>query len=603
MSKKYREIFLAIIVIILWLSVANAANAINKSEGEEKSTISNKATSEKEVPKDTKTTSDSPKLSNEEKLILLNEKVEKLAETSEQQQQMIQQQQQMIQQQQKMIEDLKDQLKLDASLANNKHTVTTISPGNTPNNISSPIPTTASATPLAIEASVSSANSPKKDSVKQTSQGADQKPDSIELAGGKVKIGTLFYGDYAFYAKTGFGPQFLTQVNPPGPGNNGYNTFEITRAYINLFYSPSEAVTFRLTPNIFRAFGTASATKFGKNGALSANLDGEPTYRIKFAYVDFNTLFSGALKGDKLTIGSQRNPFVDWEETLYGYRFVNLTPLNYAGFSAVHVGVSLHGPLKIHGKQYIDYDFGVYTNANFRQFEMTEKKQVMARVSFYPFATDSTYKGAPYNFKGLGFTGFIDYGYTNVAPDTDGTRRLYRSAVLAHYTKENFGIAGEFDYGRNFFTTGNLFSGSGPAEEFGVATTPTPFANLDALAKSLLNNDRTRQEGFAFFGHVKVPKSPFEVFGMYQKFLPNTLVDNNPFDFQRIIAGISYRYSKNLRFALDSQNLSYTSDQTVFPVSQILKFDPVLAGKNPNGIANPVPKDTRAVFFNVEFSF
>ncbi len=619
MKEKYRTMYLVIIILVIWLSIISPANACS-IEGENSSNDT-KVDSSKERNKNTgkndtkevKDSSDSSnkKTSNEEQMFLLNEKVEKLVETSEQQQKMIEQQQKMIEQQQKMIEDLKGQLKVTISssvlntadkspntqaaklnIENTVNTVNTVNTINTVNTVNTPL-----------EVSNIETNVAKKDTNKPSSQSSDQKPDSIELAGGKVKIGTLFYGDYAFYAKTGFGPQFLTQINPPGPGNNGYNTFEITRAYINLFYSPNEAITFRLTPNIFRAFGTSSATKFGKNGALSANLDGEPTYRIKFAYIDFNTLFSGALKGDKLTIGSQRNPFVDWEEVLYGYRFVNLTPLNYVGFSAVHVGIAMHGPIKFHDKQYIDYDFGVYTNANFRQFEMTEKKQVMARVSFYPFGTAPTYKGAAYNFKGLGFTGFIDYGYTNVAPDTDGTRRLYRSAVLAHYTNENFGIAGEFDYGRNFFTTGNLFSGSGPAEEFGVATTPTPFANLDALAKSLLNNDRTRQEGFAFFGHVKIPKSPFEVFGMYQKFLPNTLVDNNPFDFQRIVAGISYRYNKNLRFALDSQNLSYTSDQNIFPFSQLVKFDPLLAGKNPNGISNPVPKDTRAIFFNVEFSF
>src|SRR5690348_16756926 len=41
----------------------------------------------------------------------------------------------------------------------------------------------------------------------------------------KFKVSTLFYGDWAFYEKTGFGPQFLTQINPPGPGNDNFNSF------------------------------------------------------------------------------------------------------------------------------------------------------------------------------------------------------------------------------------------------------------------------------------------------------------------------------------------------------------------------------------------
>jgi len=35
------------------------------------------------------------------------------------------------------------------------------------------------------------------------------------------KLSTLIYGDWAAYPQTGWGPQFLTQINPPGPGNDG----------------------------------------------------------------------------------------------------------------------------------------------------------------------------------------------------------------------------------------------------------------------------------------------------------------------------------------------------------------------------------------------
>ena len=44
-----------------------------------------------------------------------------------------------------------------------------------------------------------------------SSVGQEGKSDSIELANGKVRIGTLLYADYAYYTKTGFGPQFLSQ--------------------------------------------------------------------------------------------------------------------------------------------------------------------------------------------------------------------------------------------------------------------------------------------------------------------------------------------------------------------------------------------------------
>lgn len=429
------------------------------------------------------------------------------------------------------------------------------------------------------------------------------RPDSIELAGGKIKIGALFYGDYAMYYQTGFGPQFLTQINQPGPGNDRYNTFDVSRAYINFLFSPSDAITFRVTPNIYRQIGAASATKFGAVSGIGANTDGELAFRLKYAYMDWNKLFAGsdALKEDKLTIGQQQNPLVDWEENLYGYRWVNLTPWNYLSLSSSQVGVSLHGPIKFGGKQYLDYGVGVFNNASFRQLEQSEQKQGMARISFYPL-------GAKSNYEGLGLTAFGDFGSKNVTPDTGGkgaARPLYRLAALAHYQLPNGAlIAYEYDYGRNAFSSGNLFSGSGPADEFGIAATPTAFANFDALARALQNSDGTIQQGWDLFGRLPLTKkSKLSLFGMYQFFKPNTRVSVNPLDFERVVAGISYKYNSHLQFAVDSQNLFFRHSQFTFPSPELALFDPKLAAANPNGIPNAVPTDTQGVFMNVEFSF
>ncbi len=426
----------------------------------------------------------------------------------------------------------------------------------------------------------------------------ERKSDSIELANGKVRIGTLLYADYAYYTKTGFGPQFLTQINQPGPDNNSYNTFEISRAYINLFYSPNDAVTFRLTPNIYRQIGAASASKVGKVSAIGANTDGELAFRLKYAYVDFNKLFadSEAFKKGKLTVGQQQNPLVDWEENLYGFRWVSLVPWNYLSLSSAQTGISLHGPIEFNGKQYLDYGIGVFTQASFRQLEQSEKKQAMVRLTVYPF-------GAKSNYDGLGFTGFYDYGYTNVAPDTDSNFPLYRVAALAHYTfkKNAYGIAAEFDYGRNTFTSGNFFSGSGPQDEFGVGT--TQFAGFDALVKALQNGNGTKQKGYAGFGHVEIPGTRFTLFAMYHFFLPNTQVDKNPLDFHRIVGGISYKVNDRLKFALTSQNLIFRHSQFTFPASELANFSASLAANNPSGISNAVPNRVQAIFVNMELNF
>jgi len=406
------------------------------------------------------------------------------------------------------------------------------------------------------------------------------------------------YADYAYYAKSGFGPQFTSQINPPGPGNNGYNTFEITRAYINLFYSPSDAVTFRLSPDLYRQIGAAPGTKIGRVSAIGPNTDQGLPFRLKYAYLDFNTLFasSDAFKKDKLTVGQQQDPVIEWEERFYGFRYANIVPWDYLGYSSSWAGISLHGPVESNHKMYLDYAIGVYNNASYRLLEQSEKKQAAARLTVYPL-------GAKSNYDGLGFTGFYDFGYTNVTPDSHVNIPLYRASALAHYTfmKNAYAIAVEFEAGRNAFASGNFFSGSAPQDEYGLAT--TQYAGFDALVKALQNTNGAKQRGYAFFGHAQIPRSPFTLFAMVHSFSPNVRVAKNPIDFERIVAGISYKLSDRLSFALSSQNLLFRHSQFTFPASELLLLSPSLAVGNPNGIANAVPNRVQAIFLSTGLNF
>jgi hypothetical protein len=58
----------------------------------------------------------------------------------------------------------------------------------------------------------------------------------------KFRLGAVFYGDYRFYTNTGFQPQEMTQLTNPGPGNNNYNSFDITRTYLNFFFFPTKGL-------------------------------------------------------------------------------------------------------------------------------------------------------------------------------------------------------------------------------------------------------------------------------------------------------------------------------------------------------------------------
>ena len=460
----------------------------------------------------------------------------------------------------------------------------------------------------------------------------------------KFRIGALFYGDYRFYTHTSWQPQELTQLTNPGIGNNNYNSFDITRAYINFFFFPTKDWTLRLTPNIYKTIGSSNAT-VGRTTGFGSNLDGNLGLRMKYAYLQYSDLWKNvpALKDGTLSIGEIPNPLVAWEEDLFGYRFVTLTPWNYLSLSSTQVGISLEGPVRLFGGEatYLDYGFGVYTNASYRAFEQTDTKQVMARLSFYPF-------GANWRYQGLGITGFYNYGYGNTTPDNMDlvtplkavNAHIQRIAALLHYSTTRWNIAGEFDYGQNAFNLSNLFSGSGPADAFGTPTGPAitgatgrdlavtgnpnctttstcynafdSYGPQTAVYQALLQNGRERNIGVDFFGHYQIPGTKLSLFGMFQWFMPNDNVTENPVDFQRFVAGIAYQYNEYLRFALDSQNMLFYHDQFGMSVAKAATYNYV-PGEVFNGRLTPsipsfvipdlVPRDTHSIFLNVEFAY
>src|SRR5216683_2645869 len=255
---------------------------------------------------------------------------------------------------------------------------------------------------------------------------------------------------------------------------------------------PADNWTFRFTPEIYRANGAnqtgttclqpASSTgscslndKFGKNTAVGSNLDGDLNVRLKYAYVQYKGLLDSVapeLKGGNITFGAQGNPFIPWEEDLYQYRFVNLVPWNYISLSSSQIGLQFDGPVKPTGSEltYAEYGFGVYDNGSFRTPEQSNTKQVMLKGTLYPL-------GSAFKYQGLGLTGFYNYGYGNVAPDVGSipavnkaSAHFTRMAAVLHYAAEEWNAAGEFDYGQNAFTANNLFSGSGPIDNFGTAS-------------------------------------------------------------------------------------------------------------------------------------
>src|SRR6516165_6141902 len=142
----------------------------------------------------------------------------------------------------------------------------------------------------------------------------------------KFRIGTLFFGDYRFYSLTGFQPQELENVNNPGPGNNNFNSFDISRIYTNLFFFPTKDWLFRFTPELYKTNGCNSNTcsdtigRTAQTGTgttlpapaqtgVSTNLDGDLGLRLKYAYLQYQSLWKDVpvLKGGTISFGALPN--------------------------------------------------------------------------------------------------------------------------------------------------------------------------------------------------------------------------------------------------------------------------------------------------------
>jgi hypothetical protein len=356
------------------------------------------------------------------------------------------------------------------------------------------------------------------------------------IATQNFKVGATFYGNFSHYTGTGYAPAFQDLVTTQlAPGNDGLNTFELTRGYINFFYTPNEHVTLRITPDIYRAS------------------DGSLTYRLKYGFVDFQNIFgNGVFKKTKLTFGQTTEPLIDWEEGLSSHRYTYLLPWNYLTLSSTYDGVKLHGPIMMDGKEYLDYDVGIFNSTSFHHVETNDRKSVMGRVTLYPFGTKA-------DRTGLGFTVFDSYGYSNTLPTVASTA-INTFSLLAHYQTHDKGyqIAFEYQLGHNAVSAGSMFSGVGPAGGSAFST----------LAGTVLGGAHTRQQGFDVFGHARLGHSPFSLWGLYMNFQPNTNfqpssagLTNNPMDFARTVGGISYKVTDHMDVAFGDQNFHWVHPQ------------------------------------------
>src|SRR6185436_16639715 len=184
-----------------------------------------------------------------------------------------------------------------------------------------------------------------------------------------IRVGVTIFADYTVQQKP--------TVKDVDSNDVTFNAFNLGRAYINVTGNISHVIAFRVTPDIVRETGTNA-------------LNGSYALRIKYAYVQFN-LDDWMARGSWTRLGVQQTPWVDFEETVYRYRFQGTVFADREGYlSSSDVGASFHYNLP---GNYGDVHAGVYNGETYSRPEVNQEKGFMVRGAFRPFHMSPLLRG------------------------------------------------------------------------------------------------------------------------------------------------------------------------------------------------------------------
>lgn len=204
-----------------------------------------------------------------------------------------------------------------------------------------------------------------------------------------VRVGVTVFADYTF--------QSSPEVTDAAGHSVDLNQFQVQRAYVNVTGQVHHLLSFRITPDIARETGSGSS------------LSGSSEFRLKYAFGQLN-LDDWMTRGSWVRFGMQQTPIIDYQETVYRYRFQGPVFVDREGFlSSSDTGVSFHTNFP---GNYGDLHAGIYNGDTYSKFEVNDRKGFMIRGTVRPLPMSRT-------LRGLRVSGFYDAD----APVKGGERR------------------------------------------------------------------------------------------------------------------------------------------------------------------------------------
>ena len=201
-----------------------------------------------------------------------------------------------------------------------------------------------------------------------------------------IKVGATIFTDYTYTDEP-------TTTITDGSTIKTFHpaAFNVSRAYINITGNISHNVSFRVTPDVSRLTTTTTTSGLGGGTVTtSTSLDGSLTYRLKYAYGQFN-LDDKWTKGSWVRLGVHHTPYVDWEEGIYRYRFQGQILVEREGFmSSSDFGLSTHYNAP---GNFGDVHVGYYNGDTYSKAEANDQKAIQIRGTLRPLPQAGVLKG------------------------------------------------------------------------------------------------------------------------------------------------------------------------------------------------------------------
>ena len=186
-----------------------------------------------------------------------------------------------------------------------------------------------------------------------------------------VSVSGVVYGQYGY------------QFKDTGDTLNAHpNSFDVTRAYLNVKGSFADGVSGRVTADIYHPAG-----------------DNSLSYRLKYAYLQLKP------NGSNLAykFGLIHTPYVDWAEALWDYRMQGSIALDRNHYlTSADFGAGIDGAWK---DEAVNMQVGVYNGEGYSGGAGDQRKDIEGRVSVRLMKTDLNNRVG-----GLRLTGFALYG-------------------------------------------------------------------------------------------------------------------------------------------------------------------------------------------------